>query len=105
MSLNNNIACPMYNIGAERISEAMSKSESTRSQVATMASKVEHLEKLPTIATAITNLADSVKSLNRNNTLLLLLLGALLLVKEIRDSGYNLKASGAGASVEMTGKK
>jgi len=74
----------------------MERSESSRNQVSDMASKVAQLDRLPDIAAEIRNL-------NRNNTILLVILGALLIINAVANAGVNLKGSGLGASVELTG--
>lgn len=84
-----------------RIAEAMHKSEQTRTAVHEMKSKVEKLDKLPEISSAMSEIATAVKSLNRNNTILLIILGGILIIKEVVSSGHNFKASGFGTSVEV----
>lgn len=81
-----------------RISSAMERSEASRNTVGEMAAKVSQLDRLPDIAAEIRNL-------NRNNTILLVILGMLLIINAVSNASVNFKGNALGASVEVTQEK
>lgn len=80
------------------IKTAMAESATMRSNVSSMVQQVKQLNELPSIASEIRNL-------NRNNTILLIILGSLLIINAVANAGINFKGSIPGSSVEMTGRK
>jgi CHASE3 domain sensor protein len=86
--------CPMVQHWT-RINSAMDRSEAARNTLQEMSSKVEQLNRLPDIAAEIRNL-------NRNNTILLIILGALLIINAVANAGVNFKGGALGATAEIT---
>ncbi len=89
-------ACPMIPYTA-RIDSSMSRSEETHSRIKGMSEKVNQLDRIPDIVAAINRASWS-------NILLTAFLAVLLVLKELKDSNTNFKASGLGTSVEVTNK-
>lgn len=96
MSLTNGLAehCALSGY-TERIRGSMQRSEETHANITLIKSKVDQLDRLSDIAAAL-------KSINRNNTILLIILGLILVLHEFRDTGGMIKASGFGSSVEVS---
>lgn len=87
------VNCPLDHHWS-RISSAMDRSETSRNVVGEMASKVAQLDRLPDIAAEI-------RSLNRNNTILLIFQGIVMLALIACVANMSFKGSFAGSSVEM----
>lgn len=95
-NLNHLPTCPMSQY-ANRIDGSMSRSEVTHDRIQVMADKVKQLDRIPDIVTAINRASWS-------NIVLTAFLAILLILKELKDSNTNFKASGLGTSVEVTNK-
>lgn len=85
------LACPVAKDWPQA-KEAMRRGEEVHEKIETIEQRSSHLESLP-------NIASTLKSLNRNITITLALLGALLLIKELRGSDYNFKAGATGIEI------
>jgi hypothetical protein len=78
-----------------QINAALQRSEARKDLVDEVTRKVAKLDELPSIATEIRNL-------NRNNTILLVILGMLLIINAVSTASVNFKGSAFGASAEIT---
>lgn len=100
MSMENGIQkinCPLHDNWHD-IKGAMRESATSRASLKEVLSKVDQLDELPSIA-------SEIRSLNRNNTILLVILGSLLIINAISNTGVNVKGSIPGGSVEVSGHK
>ena len=75
----------------------MDRSKKTHDTLDKVADKVEQLDRIPDIVGAINRASWS-------NIILTAFLAVLLILKELKDSNTNFKASGLGTSVEVTNK-
>lgn len=81
-----------------RINGAVERSEQRKDVVDRVIEKVSRLDELPSIAAEIRNL-------NRNNTILMVILGMLLIINAVSNASVNFKGSALGAAVEVTQDK
>lgn len=78
-------------------SDAVNKIIQTNDTMRDIKSQTKHLEALPQIA-------GSLRNLNRNNTLLLVLLAVILIVREVKDSKVNVKVPWLGIEITQGDK-
>ena len=78
-----------------RIESSMARSEITHEKIQLIGDKVSQLDRIPDIVAAINRASWS-------NIILTAFLAILLVLKELKDSNTNFKASGLGTSVEVT---
>lgn len=93
----NKFECPVHQ-NWHRIDTAINRSEARKDMLDNVAVKISQLDSLPAIAA-------EVKALNRNNSILLIILGLLLIINAVADAGINFKGSALGASTEITQKE
>lgn len=94
------LTCPVAEL-APRMAHAMERSESTRGILLDVTKKVEQLDELPRLTQAVEKLTTGVNITNRNNTILLSVIAAALIVLVFSFSSVNLKASLFGSNVEI----
>lgn len=87
----NGLACPVAE-DWEQAKQAIERGKDVQSMITDIKSKSEHLESLPEIA-------SSLKNLNRNLTITLVVLGSLLLIKELRGGDLDFKAGAGGIEI------
>jgi len=76
----------------DNVRNAIERSKEVHSTINAINGRTQHLESLPEIA-------SSLKHLNRNLTITLIVLGLLLVIKEIRGSDMSISAGTSGISI------